>query len=524
MGQALKIFLLSFVLCLPVAAQTPRVVSASADDIALTIYRDNLAFVTETRTVEVPAGRSTIAFEGVSDLLIPQTAILREFGAVTLERNFDYDLLSQGSLLDNYVGKKVFLTRTNPATGSPQEVEATLVSAGQGAILNIDGQIEVFDCSGLPEKISFPEVPESLIAQPTLSIEVSAESAGLQEFTISYLASGFDWQADYVLRLDGDQRSGDLSGWLTLTNGTAVSVANAPTAIVAGELQRLWETRAERRYADGFYATCWPRGSTKTGANYNRRRYEAKRGAPVPVALSSRSFAEAESLEEDSVVVTGSRLAQREDLGDYKLFRTPEPTTVAAYQTKQVAFLNQDDVSVTPIHAFSFEPGDYSYWDETDEMNIEAALIRYDIDNSKDGALAQPLPKGTVRVFTPDDQEALFYLGEDDIRDLAVGLPVEIETANSPSVSVVTRVTNAQSRDVLGNKTRHTVAFQHTVTNANGYLITAEISQNKEGYVDAPTISGATRRKIQDSVYPKWQFDVAPNSQATLSYTMIWTD
>ncbi|MEO0851570.1 MAG: hypothetical protein AAFY04_09200, partial [Pseudomonadota bacterium] len=138
---------------------------------ALTIYRDDLAFVTETRTVMVPAGRSTISFEGVSDLMIPQTALLREFGAVTIERNFDYDLLSQGSLMQAHVGKDITLVRTNPATGDAQTVIGTLISARRGAVIDIDGAIEVFDCSGLLEKITFEQVPENLIDKPTLSLE-----------------------------------------------------------------------------------------------------------------------------------------------------------------------------------------------------------------------------------------------------------------------------------------------------------------------------------------------------------------
>jgi len=48
----------------------------------LTIYPDNLAMVTEVRRVTLPKGPATIRFLGVSDQIIPQSAVLQEFAIV----------------------------------------------------------------------------------------------------------------------------------------------------------------------------------------------------------------------------------------------------------------------------------------------------------------------------------------------------------------------------------------------------------------------------------------------------------
>ncbi len=501
------------------------VVSPQADDIAITIYRDNLAFITETRTVSVPKGRSTISFAGVSDLIIPQTALLREFGAVSLERNFDYDLLSQGSLLKKSIGKTIYITRADPATGSVVEEEATIVSAGQGVVLDIDGRIEVFDCSGLPEKISFDDVPDGLRAEPTLSIEVAAIESGPQTFTISYLASGFDWQADYILRLSDEDGKADLAGWLTVTNGTSISIKEAPTGIVAGELRRLWETRAEAVNADYFFAACWPKGSTKSGAR-RKRSMRARRFSSAPAMLEERAFS-AIDIEADEVLVTGSmkkrQQAKREDLGDYKLFRTPEPTTVAAYQTKQVSFLNKNGVDITRIHAFEREPYEVDEYDQG-EIALSNATLRYDIDNEKDGVLGEPLPSGTVRVMSSVGEAGSFYLGQGDVRDLAVGLPVEVEIAQSPSVVLETIVQNISNTKLANGTRRYTAVLKHTAKNANSYPVLSEVSENKAGYSGPVKINRASRKQVAGSAYPKWQFTVPAYGVAELSYTMVWTD
>ena len=134
-----------------------RVVSDTADLTTVTIYPDNLALITEVRKVNVPAGKSVIAFEGVSDLIIPQSMILREFTGLTLERNFDYDLLSKTTLFENAVGNIVTLTRFDKASGAVVNQQAEIISARRdtGVVMRVDGQIETLSCSGLTERVSF---------------------------------------------------------------------------------------------------------------------------------------------------------------------------------------------------------------------------------------------------------------------------------------------------------------------------------------------------------------------------------
>jgi hypothetical protein len=51
---------------LPLRAQNEVVVtSPRADSVAVTIYRDDLALVTETRTVDLPAGPQTLEVKAV---------------------------------------------------------------------------------------------------------------------------------------------------------------------------------------------------------------------------------------------------------------------------------------------------------------------------------------------------------------------------------------------------------------------------------------------------------------------------
>ena len=59
---------------------------------ALSIYNNNLAFVKDTRRIELPAGKSVIAFEGVASRIKAETAMLLGKDITVLEQNYDYNI------------------------------------------------------------------------------------------------------------------------------------------------------------------------------------------------------------------------------------------------------------------------------------------------------------------------------------------------------------------------------------------------------------------------------------------------
>jgi hypothetical protein len=95
-------------------------------------------------------------------------------------------------------------------------------------------------------------------------------------------------------------------------------------------------------------AECWPRGSTSdppellqiaraipAGFGENR-----SRGVIMSSPVAAGAFQE--------VVVTGAAI--QEQLGDLKLYRVPEPTTVASRQSKQVRLLDRTSIPFTHLY------------------------------------------------------------------------------------------------------------------------------------------------------------------------------
>ena len=207
----------------------------TSDDLALTIYNDNLALVRDQRTLAYAKGRSVVTLPGVSSQIQAATVTFSAPGVGIIEQNFDYDLLTPAKLMEKAVGQDVKIVRTNPATGKQTTETATVLSVNNGVVLRIGDRIEVLRDDNIPTRVIFDKVPENLRADPTLSVMVESDQAGRKPTSLTYLSGGLGWQADYVALFDEAQGAMDFQGWVTLSNNTELSqfVVTDATFLVA---------------------------------------------------------------------------------------------------------------------------------------------------------------------------------------------------------------------------------------------------------------------------------------------------
>ena len=79
----------------------------------------------------------------VADGMIAQTAAIEGLDGRLIERNYDFDLLSPGTLIEKAIGAPARLVRTNPRTGQTSEVAVTVRSGPEGIVLQHgDGSTE----------------------------------------------------------------------------------------------------------------------------------------------------------------------------------------------------------------------------------------------------------------------------------------------------------------------------------------------------------------------------------------------
>jgi hypothetical protein len=391
------------------------------------------ALISETRTVHLPAGRSRLRFEGVADGIEPASAIVTGFAGGVIEKNRDARLLSPAALVAATLGKPVEMLRTIRKTGKTERLTGTLLSdAGGGVVFQSAQGIEALRCSGLPETFSF-EPAAGLSARPTLSVEVRSPRAETTQVTLSYLSRGFDWAADYSATVSADGKRLDLGAWVTLANSNGVGFPSAHTQVVAGTVNREADGAGEVEPIDiggPILAQCWPHGTTSEGFEVRMFRRPVPDnlvigGAAAPIAMRSMAFQE--------VSVTAKKV-QQEQLGDLKLYRVPERTTLASRQSKQVRLMDRAGVPVETIYGADVAESD------ADTPAPAYRLLR--TLNTPANHLGLALPSGRVAVFGTDTrggstlQDQRLLLHESNLRDIAVNEEVEINMGESPDVQV----------------------------------------------------------------------------------------
>ncbi|MFC5388446.1 DUF4139 domain-containing protein [Brevundimonas bullata] len=478
--------------------------------------REGLALIVETRTVDLPAGEGIIRFRGLATGVVPQSAVLEGLPAHVVERNADFDLLSPASLMEKSVGEVVRVVRTNPATGEQVEKAAVIRAGAQGTVLEIDGRFEALDCSGQTERVIFDRMPEGLGDQPVLSVRTRAERAGRHTVTLAYLATGLQWSADYVARLDPSDGTLDLTGWVTLANFGGTGFPDAPVQVVAGTLRKDAGTVPVEPVVRYQQNQCWPQGTTTLGsgedygnayigAALKEDRVEYS-GPPMPAPSALRV--------REEVIVTGNRVARQGELGDYKIYTLPEPTTVAARQTKQVRFLEREGVAYERLYRASVLNND-------DEARPTGIVLK--LRNEEAAGLGLALPGGSVAVMQPDGAGGVLLAGQDRFEDKGVGLPVRLSFGESPDVRVQTRLVKSTS-STRGAVTTDRSEIETTVTNARAEPVTVELVADAAMSRGFRIRSQSIRSRIDDTGYPVWTLTVPANGAATLKAAWTTTD
>jgi len=195
----------------------------------------------------------------------------------------------------------------------------------------------------------------------------------------------------------------------------------------------------------------------------------------------------------ESVVVTGSRIARQEELGDLKLYRVPMPVTIAANAQKQVALLAKDAVAFERIAKAEL-------WIDSDSDDVATNVIRLQ-NRTKDG-LGVPLPSGGVAFYQRVGGERLLA-GMGEMRDRAIGEEVDIEVGEASGISV-------ESEEEEDGR------YRVTVTNANPEPRRVEVALNYGG-ADRDVYRLSDRLIRKDGVRT-WVVTVPANARRELTY------
>jgi len=350
--------------------------------IHLTVY-ESFALIKDRRELpdEFKKGTNIIQFRDVAATLDPTSVHFRSLTdpeAVVQEQNYEFDLVHADKLLQKYIDQKI-----TAHLRDGKSYEGTLLSFdNQRLVLAGDnakdkGAIFVVERGDNIKRIQFSKLPEGLLTRPTLVWEVEAKKPGKHVVEVSYIAKQMRWRADYNLVVSGDDKSINLSGWVTVENNSGAGFPGAKVKLLAGDT-----TPDRSRMAWG------------SGPEY----YKIVSTLPPT----------------DKVGADPSQM-----IGDYRIYTLPEPTTIANNQIKQVELIRASKVPVAKTYLYDGAKvqqwfrhsiyGDASFGTEANKK----VNVLLEIQNRQADNLGISLPRGKMRVYKQDTDGAMEFIGED---------------------------------------------------------------------------------------------------------------
>ncbi len=391
--------ILLFALLLP-AAVTIVAQETSAEDaspvppgdreaVALTIYNQGTALVQDRRSYTLDTGLNLLNFVDVAAGIDPTSVQFNSLtdpdGTVVLEQSYVYDLVDSFALLNRYLDQTIEVVAIDGTNYVGQ-----LLSGRSGEIIlrTDEGQVIVVSPDDIRD-LRFPELPGGLITRPTLRWLLQSAASGEQQVELTYLTSGMNWSADYVILLNSGNTSLDLNGWITLNNTSGASYSDALVKLVAGDVNRL-PTEVVRMEMDMAYAA-----------------------APMP---------------------TMAPQVEQRNFYEYNLYEIQRPVTVVDNETKQVEFVSGADVPANTFYVYDSSQPFYGgllidqYYGQTGITDVRNYL---EFTTNEENGLGADLPAGRIRVYQEDIDGAALLIGENTIDHTPEGEEVEIFLGNA---------------------------------------------------------------------------------------------
>ncbi len=428
----------------------------AAAEIALTVYNDDLALVKDVRELALKKGTNDLKFEDVAAQIDPTSVHFQSLTApekvALLEQNYEYDLVNASKMLEKYVDESIRIFAKDD-----QVFEGALLSASGGDIVlkNRDGGIRVIRSKAV-EGMEFPDLPEGLITRPTLIWSLDCKQAGMHRTEVSYLTTGIQWHAEYVAVANEDDTVLDLSGWVSIDNRSGATYKDAKLKLVAGTVHRGEDFRPKRAPRMALMAM------------------KEEAGAP----FEERAFFE------------------------YHLYTLSRPATVKDRQIKQLSLFPNANVAVKKV---------YSYDGARDEKKVK---VKLEFANSKEAGLGLALPKGKVRVYKRDVDEALEFIGEDRIDHTPKDEEVRLRLGDAFDVIGERKVTG--HRKISKRVTEETVEI--VLRNHKEEAITVLVIEHLWGDWEILTSSMEYRKKDARTV--EFDVPVKKDGETKVEYTV----
>lgn len=351
----------------------------------LVVTNQNVALVTESRAVSLPAGRTEVAWDGAPASARTETWTVTnadEAGVkwLGLTAPLPGQTATGTEWLAGLVGKRVRIQRPGGATV-------------EGDVIAVHGPT--------PAQVLFREGDEYVYGEPDARISVAADAArslrptavvlkldspraGTRTLTSRYLVGDVAWEASYALSLSPDERRGRLEGFFVVDNRSGADFSPSRLRLLAGTLR-------------------------------------VASGPPVPMPMATRQ----------AMVVSEDAAVKGAELSESRIYDVESPPVLAMGRTT-FPLVSGAEVGVEKRYVART-----TYWFGAMEESQRVPVgVQYRVETKP---LAHALPAGVVRVYAQG-----VFTGEDRIDHAPERTDIEIESSEAFDLSARRRQVSFQ--------------------------------------------------------------------------------
>jgi hypothetical protein len=448
------------------------------EGVALTVYNGGFAVVREVRGLDIAAD-GKVQFQDVASAIDATTVHFKSLTdpqAKLLEQNYQYDLVSADKLLQKYIDLPI------EVVSSEKTYSGTLLSFdGRQLILQEKDGLAMVERPQNVRDIRLKALPEGLLTRPTLVWLVHTAKPGRHLAEVTYQTGGMAWHAEYVLVLNRDDTSGDLSGWASVENNSGKTYREARLKFIAGDVRKIVEqVRAGRMYM------------------------EEKLAAAAPAPMQEKAFFE------------------------YHMYTLPRPSTVADNEVKQLEmFSPASGLKVdkrflyNPMGEFRWYPGQRFTERSYGVTSPKKVNVFIEFRNSEANKLGIPLPAGKVRVYKQDpDDKALEFIGEEQIDHTPKDELLSLQIGNAFDIVGERKQTDFQ---IDTHRDWMTESVEIVLRNHKKQAVTVRVKEPMYRWDNWKITTASHEYTKLDAFNVAWDVQVPADGETKITYTVEYT-
>jgi hypothetical protein len=322
---------------------------------------------------------------------------------------------------------------------------------------------------------------------------IESQFEGEVRVEVSYFTSGLTWAMDYVAETDPAEETMDFRGYVRVYNNSGEDYEGAQVRLVVGTIN-LVERISDLARRQGIPMP--------------------QPGSPVAKGLRRRAtlgaIAEAESAARD--VRKEAKKVVKEGFSEYFMFTVEGSEHVRHGWSKRMRAV---ETKATPFeifyrmraHQYGPRPARFFIW-----------------KNDKEHSLGDsPLPDGLVRIFRRNGRDGLSYLGQQQLRYVPIGAPIEVNLGADDLVVYERRVAGVERFNFRFHRNRvngwdERWQWVDSIRNDRGKPIRFEMRRVFGGDVE---FSSEDAAKLSDYRTVETTFSIPAHKQHPHPYTLL---